>query len=384
MIRPFFRRVLADVDRFCMQSEESARRLIDLGADPDRVIVTGSLKFDSLRDPGPVVAGQASDRVLRYFRMTSGAAGDRRRQHDEGEEESCCRRSGASSRRRRDPLLVIAPRNPDRFGEVARLARKQGSPRSADAICRSTRSRVRMLSFSIRSASWRSSIRSRPPCLSAAAWWIIGGHNILEPAVFGKPIVFGPYMQNFKEIADAFVTHDAGIQVHNARGLGDALLALLNDPVRRARLGAAARALVESNRGAKDKSLDVIAQLLPVRAGREASCASSASCNKVRLKPDTTSGTTSGPYLLLHHLYCRLARARRRYYQRRPHLRRRLGAPVISVGNLTVGGSGKTPLVAEIARLLLAMGERPAILSRGYARRFRATASWLSAMEIGS
>jgi len=72
---------------------------------------------------------------------------------------------------------------------------------------------------------------------------------------------------------------------------------------------------------------------------------------------------------LLHLIYSQIARARRRYYQRRPHLRRRLGAPVISIGNLTVGGSSKTPLAAEIARLLLDMGERPAILSRGYARR---------------
>jgi tetraacyldisaccharide 4'-kinase len=72
---------------------------------------------------------------------------------------------------------------------------------------------------------------------------------------------------------------------------------------------------------------------------------------------------------LLNLLYSQLARARRRYYQRRPHLRRRLNAPVISIGNLTVGGSGKTPLAAEIARMLLEMGERPSILSRGYARK---------------
>jgi tetraacyldisaccharide 4'-kinase len=74
---------------------------------------------------------------------------------------------------------------------------------------------------------------------------------------------------------------------------------------------------------------------------------------------------------LLNLLYSRIARARRRYYQRRPYLRRRLAAPVISVGNLTVGGSGKTPLAAEIARMLLEMGERPSILSRGYARKIR-------------
>ena len=90
-----------------------------------------------------------------------------------------------------------------------------------------------------------------------------GGHNILEPAIFGKPIVFGPHMQNFKEIADAFLSNDAAIQVQTERELNTALLALVTDPVRRARLGAAARALVEANRGAKAKTLQVIAELLP-------------------------------------------------------------------------------------------------------------------------
>jgi tetraacyldisaccharide 4'-kinase len=71
---------------------------------------------------------------------------------------------------------------------------------------------------------------------------------------------------------------------------------------------------------------------------------------------------------LLERLYSQLARSRRRYYERRPHLRRRLTAPVISIGNLTVGGSGKTPLAGAIARMLLENGERPSILSRGYAR----------------
>jgi tetraacyldisaccharide 4'-kinase len=72
---------------------------------------------------------------------------------------------------------------------------------------------------------------------------------------------------------------------------------------------------------------------------------------------------------LLDLLYTRIARARRRYYQHRPHLRRRLDAPVVSIGNLTVGGSSKTPLAAAVARILLDLGERPSILSRGYARR---------------
>jgi 3-deoxy-D-manno-octulosonic-acid transferase len=90
-----------------------------------------------------------------------------------------------------------------------------------------------------------------------------GGHNILEPAVFGKPIVFGPFMSNFAEIADAFVNNAAGVQLRSERELADALVALMTDPVRRARLGAAARALVEANRGAKDKSIEVLTALVP-------------------------------------------------------------------------------------------------------------------------
>ena len=72
---------------------------------------------------------------------------------------------------------------------------------------------------------------------------------------------------------------------------------------------------------------------------------------------------------LLSAAYGQIAQARRAWFALRPHTRRRLGVPVVSVGNLSVGGSGKTPTVAGLARLLLAAGARPVILSRGYARR---------------
>jgi tetraacyldisaccharide 4'-kinase len=72
---------------------------------------------------------------------------------------------------------------------------------------------------------------------------------------------------------------------------------------------------------------------------------------------------------VLSALYGRVARSRRSWYERHPQSRRSLESPVISIGNLSVGGSGKTPVVATLARMLLKMGERPAILSRGYARR---------------
>jgi tetraacyldisaccharide 4'-kinase len=71
---------------------------------------------------------------------------------------------------------------------------------------------------------------------------------------------------------------------------------------------------------------------------------------------------------MISDVYAAVVRRRREYYAKRPDLRRRLARPVISVGNLAVGGRGKTPMVATIARELMAMGERPAILTRGYAR----------------
>ena len=72
---------------------------------------------------------------------------------------------------------------------------------------------------------------------------------------------------------------------------------------------------------------------------------------------------------MLSSLYAAIARRRRERYAARPDLRQRLRNPVISIGNLAVGGRGKTPLAATVARMLLEMGERPAILSRGYAPR---------------
>jgi len=90
-----------------------------------------------------------------------------------------------------------------------------------------------------------------------------GGHNVLEPAVFGKPIVFGPYMDNFREIADACVAAEAAVRLEDEGQLEREVVQLLTDPVKRARLGAAARALVDANRGAKDRTMSVIEALVP-------------------------------------------------------------------------------------------------------------------------
>src|SRR5437867_13228870 len=121
LIRPFFRLVLADVDRFCMQSEESARRLIDLGADPSRVVVTGSLKFDSLDLPSASAHGKPRERVLRFFRLSPNrqviVAGSTLR----GEERAVLRAFARVKAGSPGALAILAPRQPERFGKVERL-----------------------------------------------------------------------------------------------------------------------------------------------------------------------------------------------------------------------------------------------------------------------
>jgi 3-deoxy-D-manno-octulosonic-acid transferase len=263
LIRGFMRRVLDDVDRFLVQSEESARRFIDIGADPARVVVTGSLKFDSLDMSPNALQARARDRVLRYFRVPSSrpviVAGSTMK----GEESAVLRAFRRVRTAAPNTLLVIAPRHPERFGEVEQLVRAEGwktSRRSDLAIDNEPRVDVVVLDTIGELATV---YQIATVVFVGGSLVATGGHNVLEPAVFGKPIVFGPHMENFAEIADAFVSNAAGVQLAGEEQIDETFMSLISDPVRRARLGAAARALVEANRGAKEKSVTVLADLLP-------------------------------------------------------------------------------------------------------------------------
>jgi len=270
LARRFFRPVLAHINRFCMQSDESARRIIDIGADPARVSVTGSLKFDSLDipgAPGAAIGGAGSDRgqnrVLRYFRISGDRPVVMAASTLKGEEEPVLEAFQRIRATRSNALLIIAPRKPERFDDVERLARRAGwnvARRSELRVDAEPRNDVVILDTIGELAQL---YQVGTLVFVGGSLVDSGGHNILEPAVFGKPIVFGPHMQNFAEIAATFLDNGAAIQVKNGRELETTLLDLLGDPVRRASLGAAARALVEANRGAREKSLSVIAQLLP-------------------------------------------------------------------------------------------------------------------------
>jgi len=267
LVRPLFRRVLADIDRFCMQGEESARRIIDLGADPKRVTVTGSLKFDSLQASSPGSHGRPRDPVLRHFRVSPSrvvlVAGSTMRPEDSAVLRAFARvRSIAPG-----ALLVIAPRQRERFDEVERLAVDDGfsvARRSNLPVDGEPRADVVVLDTFGELAQV---YQIATVVFVGGSLADYGGHNILEPAVFGKPIVFGPHMHNFREISEAFVNNGAAVQVQSERELEEVLRNLVTDPVRRASLGAAARALVDANRGAKDKTMAVVSELLPAPGG---------------------------------------------------------------------------------------------------------------------
>jgi 3-deoxy-D-manno-octulosonic-acid transferase len=264
LIRPLMRRVLADIDALCMQSDEAARRIIQGGAEPSRVIVTGSLKFDAASLPGQGGGqGRPRDRVLRYFRVPPDrvviVAGSTMR----GEEMAVLRAFRRVKHTVPHALLVLAPRHQDRFTEAQHIARGEGfstmrrtdlavdADPSCDVVILDTIGELAAL-YQLATVAFVGG--SLVPT---------GGHNILEPAVHGRPIVFGPSMSNFAEIADLFLAHGAAVQVTSDLELESTLGTLIADPVRRAALGAAARALVDANRGATARTLEVIASLLP-------------------------------------------------------------------------------------------------------------------------
>jgi len=160
-------------------------------------------------------------------------------------------------------LLVIAPRHPERFDEVERLARDEGfrtarrtqltidEDPAADVVVLDTIGELAQL------------YRLATVVFVGGSLVPTGGHNILEPAAFGRPILFGPHMQNFKEIAATFLDRHAALEVRDEWELEAAFRELLDDPARRTALGRAAQAIVDGNHGARARTLKAVAALLP-------------------------------------------------------------------------------------------------------------------------
>ena len=277
----WFRRMTANVTYFLMQSEADAHRISALGAKSENVIVTGNIKYDIGGRIGvpPVPSSLAAELGLHENPLIiAGSTTD-------GEEEIILEAylelkkiAGLENTR-----LMIAPRHPERFDKVAKLldsahlkfVRRSVLAHQVEAL--GNQNFTRLINDSIQKSEviLLDSIGELASLYRFAAVVFVGGslvpkggHNILEPAFDGRPVIVGPSMENFREITEEFKRHNAVVQLQNGTdselivSLRDQLNELLLNPERANLLGANASATVEANRGATDKTVSVIANLI--------------------------------------------------------------------------------------------------------------------------
>ena len=262
----FLRRILNDAALYLVQSRQDAGRLTALGAPPDRVIVTGSMKYDVALPAPAGFVNWLEGELTRSQRGPVVVAGS----VIAGEEMLVLDAFASIQQKWPEALLILAPRKPERFVEVGEIAARAGwQPVRRREISLDGRS------AGILDAAGGKSILILDSLGELAALYGIadavfiggslvpsGGHNPLEPAVFAKVPIFGPSMDNFREIAASLLEAGAAIQVDSAAQLGAAWLGLLEDAPRRAQMGAAAREIVERNRGATAATLDRVAAII--------------------------------------------------------------------------------------------------------------------------
>lgn len=282
----WFRRMTANVTRFLMQSEADAARIQALGASAAQVIVSGNIKYD-------IGAGHASAAIEATARalniefalaaaplIVAGSTSD-------GEEELLL---AALVEVRKTPgleqvRLLLAPRHPERFEAVAKLldsSRFKYVRRSAYvpqvetagigglAALPSAKKLAPQADVILLDSIGELASLYRYASVVFVGGSLLpkGGHNILEPARDAKPIIVGPFMENFREITAEFLRHDAVVQLQGASdseliaALQQSWRELLTDETRAQRLGQNARATVEANRGATAKTVAVLADLI--------------------------------------------------------------------------------------------------------------------------
>ncbi len=253
------RETLADVDLIAAQTEEDAERFRALGAPAERVMVMGSIKYDLTLPPGV-------DRAAKALRAEWGAdrpvlvAGSTH----EGEDERVLDAFVRVRRALGDCLLVLVPRHPERFSRVATLVRRRGwrlARRSQGERCRP------------QTAVYLGDTMGELPLLYAAGDVAFvggsliahGGHNPIEPAALGRPVVFGPHTFNFEEISAALEQAGAARRVDDPDGLATVALAWLVDPDERERVGRRGREVVARSRGALETLVKALMRWLPAR-----------------------------------------------------------------------------------------------------------------------
>jgi 3-deoxy-D-manno-octulosonic-acid transferase len=256
----FFEEVLGDATLFLAQSDADAERLDTLGAPQDNVIVTGNLKYDG--EPPAVgrlvswLAEQTKDQERWPIVVAGSVVAD--------EEEAVLAAYDIVQRQWRRALLVLAPRKPDRFEIAAQIVTDRGWKtvrRSALDFSRTLDETADVLILD--SIGELAGLYSIADAVFVGGSLVhSGGHNILEPAWFERPPIFGPSMENFRDMAQEFVSDDAGIQVRTGEQLGNTWVKLIRDTAARERMGRKAKELAEKNRGATARTIEKVATIL--------------------------------------------------------------------------------------------------------------------------
>ena len=359
LVKPFFRQVLKTITFCLMQSDRDVQRIIALGAAPANVLRTGNIKFDQ---PLPDVTNEATTLSRRTIAVDEQEELIVAGSTHPGEEEQLLDCYQQLQREFHPLVLLLAPRHIERAAEVESVVKARGLL----AIRRSALGQPDIVSFQPESPrvvilDTRGELAGayRYAVLSFVGGTLIpvGGHNLLEPARWGKPVFFGPHTDHCAEMAELLLRAGGGVQVRNGQELAAEMARWLRDRSGLRRMGDAARQVVLDNQGTVERSLEVIEKVL-VRN----TCSSFV--NHRSLFPQWLLLALSFPYGLV-------VRARAALYEGDWLPRRSLPCRVVSVGNLTVGGTGKTPVVILIAKWLLAQGMRVGVLSRGYRRQSR-------------
>ena len=267
LVRRFVRRVVGDLTLALMQTEADAERLRALGLDPGRVFVSGNVKFDGGDDDGN--ARQLTEELRARFRFNGRAPLVVAASTHAPEERlvlDAFKRLRATHGHE-DARLLLAPRHPERFNEVAALldssglrwSRRSDTPAPQDADCD-----VLLLDTI---GELRAVYPLAEVVFVGGSIAPTGGHNILEPAAAGVCTVTGAHTFNFKAVVAAFLDAGALVQLPAlAEGeapaeLANVLRELLDDDGRRRELGQKARAVLEQNRGATSRTVELLAEL---------------------------------------------------------------------------------------------------------------------------
>lgn len=245
----FIGAILREVSKFAVQSARDSRHLQALGALPEAVEITGSIKFD-VRIPASLTE------VAQVLRREWGR--ERRvwiagSTHEE-EDEMVLGVYRKLRDKYPDLILVIVPRHPERFAPVTRLMKKSG----LNVVCRSeAKHDLTDTDIYVGDTMGELTLLYAASDVATVGGSLIrhGGHNVLEPCALGIPVVFGPHMFNFMQISQLVLERGAGIQVEDESELLDAVDGYLGDPYKRFSTGEAGRKLIEENKGALDKTL---------------------------------------------------------------------------------------------------------------------------------